>query len=351
MSMILFGIESLLEEGNEAALKDFLEEHMVSIENLTTSLNFMKKTCDLFNSNELINEVNTLKEKEKKLSKTVSERDESLEIVKRDRDENKVTAENLKRENEKLREKAKDMQEQVNSNSHTIRNFKTVSTQLLKGNRTNIVLYFKEISYVRYTNTLITVLVDFLKRKGLKTKLMIYDTDSEMYAAYNPLRVINGNDYVADKSNLIRKVEKIVVAEPSQMIIEDILTSDIAFNVVIIYDRMHTITDIVDGNLVTKFYVLNSRKDYESLKSQLKINDVSNIITNSANSMNISKELKIVGDRIFIDIPEIAEYKKHEMTSSSFSFTKYLKQATSTTKESIIETIVKKGKVNTLYNE
>lgn len=351
MSMILFGIESLVEEGNEAALKSFLEEHMLSIENLTTSLNSMKKTCELFNSNELVNEVNSLKDKEKKLTKAVTEKEESLKDVKHERDEHKVAAENLKRENEKLKEKTKELQEQSSGSGSTITSFKTTNTQLLKGNKTKIVLYFKEISYVRYTNTLVTILFDFLKRKGLKAKMLIYDTGSELYSTYNPLRVITGTDYTTDKTALINKIEKFVVAEPSQMIIEDVLTADQAFDVVIIYDRMHTMNDVVDGNLVTKFYVINSRKDYEALKAQLKINDVSFIITDSANSLNISKEWKVTGDRNFIDIPTIPEFKKHEIASSSFAFSKYMKQATSTTKEGIIETIVKKSKINTLYGE
>ena len=350
MSMILFGIESLVEEGNEAALKSFLEEHMLSIENLTTSLNSMKKTCELFNSNELVNEVNSLKDKEKKLNKAVAERDESLKDVKHERDEHKVAVENLKRENEKLKEKTKELQEQSAGSGLKITSFKTTNTQLLKGNKTKIVLYFKEISYVRYTNTLVTILFDYLRRKGLKTKMLIYDTGSELYSTYNPFRVVTGSDYATDKTNLVNKIEKFIVAEPSQMIIEDVLTSDQAFDVVIIYDRMHTQNDVVDGNLVTKFYVINSRKDYEALKSQLKINDISIIITDAANSLNISKEWKVIGDRNFIDIPTIPEFKKHAISSPSFAFSKYAKQATSTTKEGLIETIVKKSKINTLLN-
>lgn len=351
MSMILFGIESLVEEGNEKALKAFLEEHIISIENLTTSLNSMKKTCELFNSNELVNEVNSLKDKEKKLSKTVAERDESLKDIKHERDEHKVEAENLKRENEKLKEKTKELQEQTSSSGSTITSFKTTSTQLLKGNKTKIVLYFKEISYVRYTNTLVTVLFEYLERKGLKTKMLIYDTGSELYKLYDPLRVITGNEYITAKGNLINKIDKFVIAEPSQMIIEDVLTSDQAFDVVIIYDRMHTQNDVVEGNLVTKFYVINSKKDYDSLKAQLKINDVSFIITDTTNSLNLNKEFKVIGDRNFIDIPTIPEYAKHVRISSSFGFSRYIKQATSTTKEGIIDTIIKKSKINTLYNE
>lgn len=351
MSMILFGIESIVEEGNEEALKSFVQEHILSIENLTTSLNYMKKTCDVFNSNELVNEVKTLKEKEKKLSKIVNEKEDIIKDVKHERDEHKVTAENLKRENEKLKEKNKDMKEQASTGKSAITSFRTTSTQLLKGNKTKIVIYFKEISYVRYTNTLVTMLFEYLKRKNLKVKLLIYDTGSEFYNSYSPLRVISGSDYVSDKNTLINKIDKIVVAEPSQMIIEDILTAEIGFDVVIVYDRMHTQNDVVEGNLVTKFFVANSRKDYELLKAQLKINDVSSIITDAANSLNISKQWKVEGDRNFIDIPTIPEYKKHEIASSSYGFSRYMKQATSTTKDGIFDTILKKSKVSTLYSD
>lgn len=353
MGMILFGIESLVDEGNIEGLKPFLEEHMLSIENLTSSLNFMKKTCELFNSNELVNEVKSLKDREKQLAKTVSDKESSIKEIKYERDEHKVAAETLQRENEKLREKAKELQDKVASGSNTIVNFRTTSTQLLKGNKTKIVLYFKEISYVRYTNTLITILFDYLKRKQLKTKLLIYDTGSELCSTYNHLRVIKGSDYISEKEAFINRIEKIVVTEPAQMIINDILTSDNAFDVVIVYDRMHTINDIVDGNLVTKFYVLNSRSDYETMKNTLKINDVSSVITDAANSLNISKEWKSTGDRNFIDIPTIPEFKKHEIASKSFAFAKYIKLGTSSTSKTgdgLINTIIKKGKVDTLFN-
>lgn len=351
MNMILFGIESLIEEGNTDALKKFIEEHMISIENLTTSLNNMKKICDMFNSNELINQINTLKEQEEKLNKTIEDKDENLSSIKYDRDKYKVESETLKRENNKLKEKTQNLQEQAKSGGNTIKTYKTVNTQLLRGTKTKIILYFKEISYVRYMNTLTNVLLEFIKRHGLKTKLMIYDTNSEMSRVYEPLRVIRGNEYVADKSLIIHKVESFVVAEPSQMIIEDMLTSDMQFDVLIIYDRMHTLTDIVEGNLVTKFYVMNSRKDYEALKDVLKITDTSFIITNSQNSLNISKDWKTVGPRDFLDIPTIDDFKKRAINSDSFVFSKYVKQASANSKKAIIQTIIEKSKINTLYNE
>ena len=81
MSTILFGIESLVEEGNIEGLKNYVEDRMLSIEKLTVTLNNMKKTCDVFNSNELIDAVNSLKEKEKKLSDTIGDKDKTIEEI------------------------------------------------------------------------------------------------------------------------------------------------------------------------------------------------------------------------------------------------------------------------------
>ena len=60
MHNIVFGIENLVNDGDVEALKTFLEEHLISIENFTTTLNKLDKKCKLFNSNELIVKVNAL---------------------------------------------------------------------------------------------------------------------------------------------------------------------------------------------------------------------------------------------------------------------------------------------------
>ena len=55
----------------------------------------------------------------------------------------------------------------------------------------------------------------------------------------------------------------------------------------------------------------------------------------------------------FIDIPTIPEFKKHEIASKSFAFAKYIKLGTSSTSKTgdgLINTIIKKGKVDTLFN-
>lgn len=349
MSTILFGIESLVEEGNIEGLKNYVEDRMLSIEKLTVTLNNMKKTCDVFNSNELIDAVNSLKEKEKKLSDTIGDKDKTIEEIKFDRDQKKVDLENLKRENERLKNRNNDLKAQTESGSSIIRSYKEIHTQSINC-RTKFVLYFKEISYVKYTNSLMLQLIKAIKLRNpnLKIKFIIYDTSSELYQVYNPLRIVSGSEYVANKTSIINKVETFVVSEANPTILQDILVSEQCFDVVVIYDRIKGITDLVNGNNVTKFFVINSSTDYEKLKAILKINDTSFILTNASSTLGKTKETGTAVKakvREFLDIPTIDGYTT---TTDSSKTSKYMKLATEFTKVPLIETIIKKSRINTL---
>lgn len=349
MSTILFGIESLVEEGNIDGLKNYVEDRILSIEKLTVTLNNMKKTCDVFNSNELIDAVNSLKEKEKKLSNTIEDKDKTIEEIKFDRDQKKVDLENLKRENERLKNRNNDLKAQTESGSSVIRSYKEIHTQSINC-RTKFVLYFKEISYVKYTNSLMLQLIKAIKLRNpnLKIKFIIYDTSSELYQVYNPLRIVSGSEYVANKTSIINKVETFVVSEANPTILQDILVSEQCFDVVVIYDRIKGITDLVNGNNVTKFFVINSSTDYEKLKAILKINDTSFILTNASSTLGRTKETGTAVKakvREFLDIPTIDGYTT---TTDSSKTSKYMKLATEFTKVPLIETIIKKSRLNTL---
>lgn len=343
MSTILFGIESLVDEGNEDKLKGFLEEHMLSIENLTSTLNSMKKTCDIFNSNELIDKVNSLKEKQQELTNEIADKDKQLDTVKHDRDQFKVESSTLKRENEKLKSANSNLKSEAESGSSVIKTYKEINTQLIQC-KTHIVLYFKEISYVPYVNTLVSQLYTTLERRNLKVKLLIYDSQTSMYQTYGNLNVVSGSNYASLKSALIGKTKQFVISEPNPTILQDILTSDRIFDVVIIYDRMKGFTDIVSGNNVTKFYIINSKQDYDSVKGPLKINDLSYVITHAHSSIEVGNS----DNRKFLDIPFIEGYSKQTEAAKA---SRYMKLQSSFTKVNIIKTILSKSRIDTLYNE
>ena len=52
-----------------------------------------------------------------------------------------------------------------------------------------------------------------------------------------------------------------------------------------------------------------------------------------------------------MDIPTIEDFKKRAIQSDSFVFSRYKKQATTLTKEALLDKILAKSKIDTLYNK
>lgn len=349
MSEILFAITSLVDEGNVEGLKAFVESRVESIENMTVALNTLKKTTDIFNSNELVDVVSSLKDKNSKLKKDIETKDAKLDEIKLEKEKEFVRAEDLKRENERLKSSNESLKAH-GSGGAIIKSYTTLNTQLIKC-KTKLILYFKEVSYVNYTNSLIHQLMTWLENKKLKVKLLIYDSNSELYQQYHPLPIVTGSDYLNMKPTLISKSKQFVVAEPNQIILEDIVTSELCFDVVIVYDKMHGMTDIVTGNNVTKFFVINSSKEYDNLKNQLKINDLTYVITNTNSSIGRAKTNgKVINNdsvKKYLDIPTIEGYNAQ---TESGKTSRYFKLATSS-KVALIDSILDKSKVYTLVKK
>ena len=78
-----------------------------------------------------------------------------------------VNCENLKRENEKIKNKNTDLQAQSESGGAVIKTYKELNTKLIDC-KTKLIIYFKEVSYVRYTNSLVVKLMEVLEKKKLK---------------------------------------------------------------------------------------------------------------------------------------------------------------------------------------
>lgn len=337
---ILFGIESLVKDGEVDKLISFIDSKTLSIETLTSTINSMKKKCEMVNTNELVEEVNKAieakKEAESKLDSLTSE----LKETKFDRDSFKVKFEDAEKEAKKLREKNSELEKDAGSSVSVIKSYRETNIQLLNC-KTKIVLYFKELSYVPYTNTLVMQLMNVLDAWKLKSKLLIYDSNTNLYNSYKPLPIIFGKDYINMRDTLIDKTKIFVVAEPNPAVITDILISEKAFDVVIVYDRMRENTDIVSGNNVTKFYIINSSVDYRELAPILKIPDTSNIITHAHSTITDYK----THEQKFLDIPFITGF--NTLTDSAKT-NKYLKAVTQLTKEHLVTTIFKKARIDTL---
>lgn len=334
INIILLGIDDLVSRGDMEGLKRFTEEHLSSIENLTSVIEYMKKIVDTTNSKELNNRIEELKAKVRSIDDQL---DSSEDENKRLKDENLRLSESSKAMNSelsKLMAKNKELEQQVTSSAPVIQSYSEIKTSLIRCKASNI-LYFKEISYVPYTNTLITMIVGILKLMNKRVKLMIYDSRVGLSGIYKPLSVIGGSEFVANKSNFVSHVDSFVVVEPNPTILTSILESNNpAFDVVIVYDRMRQLTNIVDGNNVTKFFVINSNKDFREVQNPLKITDKSNIITRPNTSIGAET----------LNIPEIADYKVSATTDSA-KLSKYKRLQAAGNNKQIVQTILDKARI------
>jgi hypothetical protein len=342
MQTILFAIQSLVDDGDVNGLEKYVEQNAVSIENLVNNLNKMKKKCNEFNSNELIDKANSLKEKADQLIDKIAEKDKQLEEVKHDRDEKEVEANTAKRDLVKLKNLNQSLQEQAKSAGSVVNDYKELQ---LKGSDVKCnakrILYFKEISYVKYMNTFITNFMKYLDtNKITNVKLLIYDSNVNVSAKYGNLTIVTGKEYNLQKSHLISVNKAFVVAEPVPAIISDIVSSDKCFDIVIIYDRMGKKEDIVtNSSNITKFYVVNGSADYYNIKKMFKLTSTTNIITNYDTSIETKSQTNPKPlAREFLDIPYIENYKG---STESAKASQYIKLQSTVSGKNLFDTIRK----------
>lgn len=334
LSMILMGIDDIVSRGNMDELKVFIENHVSSIENLTSVVEYMKKVVDTSNNSELLVRVDELKDKIRELTKEVNSSEEEVRKVK---DENlKLSGDHAatKQELARAMSKNKELESQLSSNAPVIQSYSELHTTLINC-RAESILYFKEISYVQYTNTLVIMLMEIAKLLKKRVKLLIYDTKAGLSQIYKPLSVIGGSEFVASKGNYISTVESFVVVEPNPTILTSILEStNPKFDLVIVYDRMRQPTNLVSGNNVTQYYVINSSKEFKEVQNILRITDKSSIITRVGSSIGHDT----------LNIPMIADYDSNGTTDSAKK-AKYKKLQSNGNNKLIINTILERAHV------
>lgn len=337
LATFLYGIETLTGDGNIEALKKYLDDNINNIVNLSTTVDNMKTKCGLIDSNSLISQIEALRESNADLVHQIEGHIDAGKQAKMETGKLKETIKTLKQEKQDMIKKIESMETAAaNNDGSIIKTYSECNTKLIKC-KTNFVLYIKEISYVPYVNTLVSQLfMTITEFRKLRAKLVIYDTRG-LCSIYKPLPILSGRDYVENRDMLVNKTPKFVMTEPNQSVIEDILTSEQSFDVVIVYDRMREDTDIVSGNNVTKFFVIGSSKDYLELKDRLKIKDTSSIITRTGT--------RISGD--VIDIPTIDKFSSGITDSARTS--KYMKLICTSTGEPVMDTIFKKSQISSLF--
>lgn len=338
ISVIVMGIQSLIREGDIEGLKSFLERHLMTIYKFPEVVDYMKYLVDISNSGDLEDRLNELRNLVDKYKAELFEKDEKCRQLEEDNQKIKWELNKIKGEYSLLKNKAEELEKQAATVGPAIRTYNEINTSLIKC-RTSIILYFKEISKIPYINSFVTMLLEILKTRKLRVKLLIYDIANGLSGLYRPLNVVGSEEYMMKREAFKTSVEKFVVVEPNPVILNDILTySAEPYDVVIIYDRMKQVKDLVVGNNVAKFYVINSLKDY---------NEACNIFGAIDKSFVITRPYSRIGKEV-LDIPTIENYSN---LTDGAKIARYSKLMTSVSNKPLVETILEKSRIAALLKK
>lgn len=332
ISVILLGIDDLTRRGDIEGLKEFIETHVNSIENLTNVVEYMKKIVDTDSSNELLGRINELQESLKTFKTKLENAEKENDKIKDENLKLLSDGETAKQALSRAMSEKKTLEEQLSNNSPIMKAYTKIETSLINY-KTKSIIYFKEVSPVNYINSFISKLTEFIKLSGNKVKLIIFDSEVGL-GTYTGLNIITGNDFISNKRNYISVTDSFVVVEPNPVILTSILTSvNPMFDVVIVYDRLKQYEFIVDGNNVTKYFVIKSSSDFKAIQSKLKITDKSSIITRPGSSIGPET----------LNIPYMADYT-HGISNTA-SIAKYKKLQCEGSNKPLFDTILAKARV------
>lgn len=348
ISAVVLGINSIINSGELDGLKTFINNHVTSIEAFPEVIDYMKKVVDTANSGELFSKIDELKLEAEKLQGLVEEQKKEIKELKATNETLTEDLTSTKKDLSRSKTKIDELSEQVSGKSSVIKTYHELNTSIMKCKVMNI-LYFKEVSYVQYTNSLVNSIAEALKAKRLKFKILIYDNKSGISNVYRPAPVVGSAEYLANKAVFLKSTERLVVVEPNPMIIEDVLTyASPAFDVVIIYDRLKQGNDIVTGNNIQKYFVINSYKDYVESKNILKITDASHIITHTGGTLHSGVKYidgsptKVQVPKERLDIPRIDGYDRITDTAK---VSKYIKLVSSISNKPVIGSIFERMRI------
>lgn len=281
INKVLLRIDSACRANSLDELSKIVYENKDLIENTVVIVDYMKKVVDSANSG-TTKKIEELKDELNNLERKVKEYEVKMDKLRRELEMSREEKEDLLRDARTYTKRCQELEEQVNKSGPIIKAYSTLQASSVKGFKPKAVIYFKEISKIPYINSFVLQLLESIRplskslNTDIKARLVIYDSVSE-YQVYKPLTVVESSILTGGrKQEIINSNDKIVIAEPNQALLEDILKAN--YDVVIIYDRLKQQRDLISGNLVYKFYVANSNADIKAIQTVDKC-ELSRIIT------------------------------------------------------------------------
>lgn len=261
--------------GNSDKLSDYIAENKEVILNIPVVLDFLKKVHDNHTEgtnrkvqkiqealNESLNELESAKKNAKDALIKAKSKDEELSNL-------RIESETLKSDVNTLTRRNKDLEEQINEMSDSefssggITSYTTLDVSTIKG-MNKYIIYFKELSHVMYTTSMLNSLMGYLKLDGKRVKLVIYDKQNDFMAVHKGSTIVNGEKYGRTPDIIKNSKETIIVTDTNMAVLKEIMQLDV--DVIIIYDLLKCADDLVEGTLVTKFYMAGSKQNMRDIE-------------------------------------------------------------------------------------
>lgn len=302
---ILLKLIDSVSRGDILELEKLIDAEKSSIESLIKILGYTKSVTEKVNMGEFNKLVERLKSDNSNFASKLRETEEELRKERYNREEAEAELRNKENELSQSLHRVASLERKLNQ-GNIIREYTTTNTKQFNC-KVKVVLYFKEISHIKYINSFIHQYYEYLTRiQKKKVKLVIYDNPHFFLDTYKPLQPITSIDYVSKREDVVNKESKLLLTEANQSILQDILTSDV-YDIVIIYDRLKQEEDIVSGSNVYKYYVFNSAKEINEIRKKKDI-ESEFIITNYGVSKDMLSLIEIDGYNQKTASPKLSAY-------------------------------------------
>lgn len=292
-------------EGDTQAVGEYITEHRDIFEKALNIFNYTKAVTEKVNMGSFQEKLTKAKESVSQAEERADEAEKRTEDVMKELETAKMSDAEHKSELQSALSRVESLEKKLNQGS-LIREYITTNTKVIAC-KVKVILYFKEVTRINFINSFMSKYYDYItKLLKKKVKLIIYDNPHAFLGVYKPIQAISSVDYVANRQDIAEKMNKLVLIEPNPSILQDVLTGD-SYDIVIVYDRLKQETDIVSGNNVYKYYVVNSMKEINEIMRKTSIS-MSNVITNPGVDKDALAISRIPNYKLKADSPKLSAY-------------------------------------------
>lgn len=267
LSQFVVKLNSLAVDNDIDGIQNLIMTNKNIIYTFPPIIDYMKRVVDTHNTglnakvSELKLEIDKLSEDNRALKLNLHAKEEACEKA-------KDSLNGLQSEIKDYKTKCKNLEEQLeDSDSSGLHQYIPIKVNKIKGVRVKCIIYFKEISPVVYINSLVKYLKEcisvYFTDEELTAKIVVYDRPGDFAAIYSPLTMVSGTKF-HENPDILSGQKDLLITEPNMGITEALLKIDT--DILIIYDKLKSNQDLVEGNTVTKFTVIGSSSAINKLE-------------------------------------------------------------------------------------